>query len=51
MLTKDSFPLTHFFFMLPNTEKYGKQPLHNIFHQNKRSINAIIIDIAKDLIS
>ena len=27
LLTKDSFPLTIFFFMLPNTEKCGKLSL------------------------
>ena len=37
MLIKDSFPLTHIFFMLPNTGKHGKLSLHKIFHRNKQS--------------
>ena len=40
MLTKDSFPLTYLFFMLPNTEKHEKLSLHKVFHRNKRSVNS-----------
>ena len=36
MLTKNSFPLTHLFFMLPNIEKYEKLYLPKVFHRNKR---------------
>ena len=45
MLTKNSFILTYFLFMLPNTEKHKKLYLHDGFHWNKRSITLIILDI------
>ena len=37
MLTKDSFPLSHFF-MLLNTGKHGKPSLHQVFYWNKQSV-------------
>ena len=38
MLIKDSFPLTYFFFMLPNTEKHRKLFSHKVYNRNKWSL-------------
>ena len=38
MLIKDSFSLTHFFFMPPNIEKYEKLSLHNISIETNRAL-------------
>lgn len=44
MLTKNSFLLTHLFFILPNTEKHGKLSLHKVFHRNKRSVERKMLE-------
>ena len=31
--------------MLPNTEKHEKQSLHKVFHQNKHSVNHILVGL------
>ena len=40
-LTKDSFPLTTFFCVLPNTEKYGKLSIQIIFQRNKQRVQKL----------